>query len=89
MTEQLPSFVTLSAFLLPAGILLLRQPRRNASNTALALLIALFCMLGGLVFAGALITLFEYSTPDLLNSALVVIGALLSLAGQQWYSKRR
>jgi len=88
MTEQLPSLVTLSAFLLPAGILLLRQPRRNAANTALALLTALFCMLGGLVFAGALITLFDYHTADLFNSALVVVGALLCLAGQQWYCKR-
>jgi drug/metabolite transporter (DMT)-like permease len=89
MSELLPSFVTLSAFLIPAGVLLRRQRSRAAADIALALLTAVFCMFGGLLFAGALITLFDHGTPDLLNSALVVIGAIACLAGQQWYVRRQ
>lgn len=88
MSELLPSLVTLAGFLLPAGILLTRQPKRSAGHIAHSLLIALFCMFGGFVFAGALISLFDNTTPALLNSALVVLGALICVIGRQWYIQR-
>lgn len=88
MSELLPSLVTLAGFLLPAGILIKRQRSRSAGDIAHALLVALFCMFGGLLFAGALISLFGDATPALVNSALVVIGALICVFGQQWYLSR-
>ncbi|GGB86292.1 hypothetical protein GCM10011352_10250 [Marinobacterium zhoushanense] len=88
MSDLLPSLVTLAAFLLPAGILLKRQRQRSAGQIAHTLLVALFCMLGGLLFAGALISLLGEDSPALLNSALVVVGALLCVLAQQWYAKR-
>jgi len=88
MSELLPSLVTLAGFLLPAGILLKRRPERSAGHIMHTLLIALFCMFGGLLFAGALISLIGSGAPALLNSALVVIGALLCVLAQQWYVRR-
>lgn len=89
MTTLLPSFVTLSAFILPAAVLLYRQRSRAPTVWVSALLTAVFCMFGGLLFAAALITLFQGRTPDLLNSLMVLVGALLCLAAQQWYQQRQ
>ncbi|MBV1790078.1 hypothetical protein KQ940_18640 [Marinobacterium sp. D7] len=89
MSDMLPSLITLAGFLLPAGIMLKRQPERSASHIAHTLLVALFCMFGGLLFAGALISVLGEGSPALLNSALVVMGALICVLAQQWYVKRR
>ncbi|WP_432696197.1 hypothetical protein ACQUQP_16865 [Marinobacterium sp. YM272] len=88
MSELIPSFITLAGFLLPAGILIKRRRARSAGEITHSLLIALFCMFGGLVFAGALISLLGES-PALLNSAFVLLGALLCVIGQQWMQQRR
>ncbi|KEA61735.1 hypothetical protein ADIMK_4192 [Marinobacterium lacunae] len=88
MSDLLPSLVTLAGFLIPAGILLKRRPERSAGHIAHTLLIALFCMFGGLVFAGALISLLGEGSPDLLNSGLVVVGAVLCVFGQQWLARK-
>lgn len=88
MSELLPSFITLTGFLLPAGILIKRRGARSAGDITHSLLIALFCMFGGLLFAGALISVFGDASA-LLNSAFVLIGALVCVVGQQWVQQRR
>ncbi len=88
MSELLPSFITLAAFLIPAAILVKRRRARTAGEITHCLLIALFCVLGGLLFAGALITLLGES-PALLNSFFVVIGAVICVLALQWLQKRR
>lgn len=88
MTELLPSLITLAGFLIPAAILVKRRKARSAGEITHSLLIALFCMFGGLVFAGALISLLGES-PALLNSIFVVIGALICVIGQQWFQRKR
>ncbi|SEG69051.1 hypothetical protein [Marinobacterium lutimaris] len=87
MTELLPSFITLAGFLIPAAILVKRRKARSAGEITHSLLIALFCMLGGLLFAGTLITLLGES-PALLNSFFVLFGAVICLMAQLWFQKR-
>lgn len=89
MSEQLPSLVTLCGFLLPAIILLLRQRQWSAGHIAQTLLIALFCMFGGLLFAAVAIKISGGIPWPLVSSALVVVGALLALLLQQWWIGRR
>lgn len=84
MSTQLPSLLTLCGFLLPAAVLLYRRRPRSAGLIAQTLLIALFCLFGGLLFSAAVMALTGISAP-LLTSTLVVLGALLCVAGQQWW----
>ena len=84
----LPSVLTLCGFLLPAAILLLRTKPRSAGLVVQVLLIALFCMFGGLMFSAAAIALSGGIEAPLLTSTLVIVGALLCLAGQQWWQSR-
>ena len=88
MSELLPSLITLAGFLIPAAILMKRRRARSAGEITHSLLIALFCMLGGLLFAGALITLLGES-PALLNSFFVLVGAVICVMAQQRLQKRR
>ncbi len=88
MSELLPSFITLTGFVIPAAILIKRRRARSAGEITHSLLIALFCMFGGLVFAGALISIVGNS-PAVLNSLFVLIGAVICVIAQQWFQQRR
>ncbi len=88
MPTILPSLLTLSGFLLPALILLIKLKPRSAGAIVQTLLIALFCLFGGLLFTAATLALVGDIEAPLLTSALVVLGALGCLGLQQWWQAR-
>ncbi|GAA0681063.1 hypothetical protein GCM10009104_01950 [Marinobacterium maritimum] len=82
MDELLPSWLTLAGFILPALILILKEHPRNLATVSYLMVIAGFCLLGGLLFSAALIHWQPGIGKPLLSSSLVVLGALLSLGGR-------
>ncbi len=90
MDDLLPSFITLSGFAVPAAFLLFVTRPLNPATLAYLLVIAGLCLLGGLLFAAATITLLNLNAPPLANSLLVTAGALISLVIRQlWHQKTK
>ncbi len=79
MDELLPSWITLSGFILPALILILKEHPRDLATVSCLMVIAGLCLLGGLLFSAALIHWQPTVGQPLLSSTLVVVGALISL----------
>lgn len=80
MEDTLPSWITLSGFIVPALILLLKEHPRDLTSLSLLMVTAGFCLLGGLLFSAALLYWYPDIIQPLLSSGLVLIGALLSLS---------
>ncbi|GAA0787320.1 hypothetical protein [Marinobacterium sediminicola] len=87
MDDQLPSWITLSGFILPALILVLKEHPRDLATVSYLMVIAGLCLLGGLLFSAALIHWQPNIGQPLLGSALVLIGALLSLGLRTLWSR--
>lgn len=89
MSDSLPSWITLSAFLVSAIILLVRSTDRSLHAIIMNLLNATFCFFGGLLIAGIAMKLSGGIDSPLANSSLVVVGALLCVGGKELLGKRR
>ncbi|MBV0932728.1 hypothetical protein [Marinobacterium weihaiense] len=79
MDDHLPSWITLSGFILPAVILILRENPRDMAAISFLLIIAALCMLGGLLFSALWMYLLPELIRPLISSLLVLVGALLGL----------
>lgn len=89
MDDYLPSLITLSGFLLPAGFLLVITRPLNLAVAAYLLVMAVLCLLGGLLFAAGTITVLQLEqAPPLGSSLLVLAGALISLIIRQLWHLR-
>jgi len=86
MDDYLPSLITLSGFLLPAGFLLTVTRPLSLATAAYLLVMAALCLFGGLLFAAGTITILDLEAPPLGSSLLVLAGALISLVIRQlWH----
>jgi len=83
MSESLASWITLSALLLSAIILLVRNPDRSAQAILMNLVTAVLCMFGGLLIAAVTMKLLGGIENPIVSSVLVVVGALLCVAGKE------
>lgn len=86
MDELLPSWITLAGFILPALILILKEQPRDLATVSYLMVIAGFCLLGGLLFSAALIYWQPGIGHPLLSSSLVVVGALFALGLRSLWS---
>ncbi len=87
MDSQLPSYITLLGFIVPAVIFIARLNRYQAATIVHALLMALLCLFVGFLASGAAIKLLSLSNP-LLTSGLVVIGSGLATLARLIWIKR-
>lgn len=89
MSESLASWITLSAFLLSALVLLVRNPDRAPQAILMNLVTAVLCMFGGLLIAGITMKVFGSIENPLISSVLVVVGALLCVAGKEKFGPQK
>ncbi len=87
MDELLPSWLTLAGFILPTLILIAKEHPRDLTALSYLMVIAAFCLLGGLLFSAALIHLYPVIGQPLVSSTLVVVGALASLGLRALWSR--
>ncbi len=87
MDELLPSWLTLAGYILPALILILKEHPRDLTTLSYLMVIATFCLLGGLLFSAALIHWHPAIGQPLLTSTLVLVGALASLGLRNLWSR--
>lgn len=87
MDSQLPSYITLLGFLLPATVFIARLKTRTLGHIVHALLMAVLCLFVGLAISGATISLFDLSNA-LLSSAVVALGSLVAMASRLIWIKR-
>ncbi|CAI8242060.1 MAG: Uncharacterised protein [Marinobacterium sp. xm-d-530] len=87
MDSQLPSYITLLGFVLPAVIFITRLKRYQAATIVHALLMALLCLFVGFLASGAAIKLLSLSNP-LLTSGVVVIGSGVATLARLIWIKR-
>ena len=73
MDSQIPSYISLLGFVVPAVIFIARLATRKAASIAHALLMALICLFIGFLAAGATISVFGALSP--IGNALIVSGA--------------
>lgn len=79
MDDHLPSWITLSGFIVPSVILILRENPRDLASFSFLLIIAALCMLCGLLFSALVMYLIPTVIRPLTSSTLVLAGALLAL----------
>lgn len=89
MSESLASWITLSALLLSAVILLIRNPDRSPQAILMNLATAVLCMFGGLLIAGIIMKVMGGIDNPVVSSVLVVIGALLCVAGKEKFGPQK
>jgi len=89
MSESLASWISLSGFVLSALILFVRAPDRSGHTIMMNLLTAVLCLFGGFLIAAALMKLSGGITNPIVNSVLVVVGALACVAAKEMLSTRR
>ena len=89
MSESLASWITLSAFFLSAFILLIRNPNRSAQAILMNLVTAVLCMFGGLLVAAVTMKLLGGIDNPIVSSVLVVVGALLCVAGKEKFGPQK
>lgn len=87
MDSQLPSYITLLGFVVPAFVFVAKLSTRKIGHIVHALLMALLCLFVGFAISGAMISLFEL-THALLSSALVVAGSLVAMTSRLIWIKR-
>lgn len=89
MSESLASWITLSALLLSAVILLIRNPDRSAQAILMNLVTAVLCMFGGLLIAAVTMKAIGGIENPIISSVLVVVGALLCVAGKEKFGAQK
>lgn len=89
MSESLASWITLSALLLSAVILLIRNPNRSAQAILMNLVTAVLCMFGGLLIAAVTMKILGGIENPIISSVLVVVGALLCVAGKEKFGAQK
>ncbi|NRP93971.1 MULTISPECIES: hypothetical protein [unclassified Marinobacterium] len=87
MDSQLPSYITLLGFVVPALVFIIRLDRYQAATIVHALLMALLCLFVGFLFSGAAIKLMSLSNP-LLTSGMVVVGSGVATLARLIWIKR-
>ena len=87
MDSQLPSYITLLGFIVPAQVFIIRLERYQAASIVHALLMALLCLFVGLLVSGASIKLLSLSNP-ILSSSMVVVGSVLATLARLIWIKR-
>lgn len=87
MDSQLPSYITLLGFILPAVLFIVRLERYQANTIVHALLMALLCLFVGFLVSGAGIKLLELSNP-IVTSSLVVVGSGIAAISRLIWIKR-
>lgn len=88
MSDSLPSWITLCGFLLPAAFFFFRHKPRKAHDMVMQLLTAVLCLLGGFVLAGGTMKLIGDMDNAILNSALVVVGAIICMGLKERFAPR-
>jgi len=89
MSESLASWISLSGFILSALVLFVRAPDRSGHTIMMNLLTAVLCLFGGFLIAAALIKLSGGIANPIINSVLVVVGALACVTAKEMLSTRR
>lgn len=89
MSESLASWITLSALLLSAVILLIRNPNRSAQGILMNLVTAVLCMFGGLLIASITMKVLGGIDNPVISSVLVVIGALICVVGAERFGPQK
>lgn|GEM_PF-1541496 len=83
------SFITLSAAIIPAVILIATNRDRSVHSLTLSVLQGIFFMFGGLLISGMLLSLSGNSVSPLISATLVLGGALLLLVPLLLWRKRK